>query len=77
MMVGMAKDEQERGKVRRFFKRLNHAVTEVGIEHFDDDRDWDERVKLPEWQLARLRARHAEQTKKKRLAPAPEEEQKR
>jgi hypothetical protein len=39
-------------------ERLNRAVTEVGIEHFDDDRDWDARVKLPEWQLARLKARY-------------------
>lgn len=41
--------------------RLNRAVTEVGIEHFDDDRDWDARVKLPEWQLARLKQRYAAQ----------------
>ena len=41
-----------------FFERLNRALTEVGIEHFDDDRDWDARVKLPEWQLARLKARY-------------------
>jgi hypothetical protein len=39
--------------------RLNRAATEVGIEHFDDDRDWDARVKLPEWQLARLKQRYA------------------
>jgi hypothetical protein len=41
-----------------FWQRLNRALTEVGIEHFDDDKDWDERVKLPEWQLARLKRRY-------------------
>ena len=47
---------------RGFFARLNRALTEVGIEHFDDDKDWDERVKLPAWQTERLRARY-EQSK--------------
>ena len=32
-----------------FWQKLNDAVTEVGIEHADDDFDWDQRVKLPEW----------------------------
>ena len=45
-------------KKEGFLARLNRAVTEVGIEHFDDDKDWDARVKLPEWQLARLKARY-------------------
>ena len=57
------------GKLRRFLSRVNRAVTEVGIEHFDDDRDWDARVKLPEWQLARLKARHEARVAKGRLAP--------
>lgn len=57
----------KKGRIRGLLSRLNRAVTEVGIEHFDDDRDWDERVKLPEWQLARLRARHEERTSKPRL----------
>jgi|GEM_PF-6789524 hypothetical protein len=43
-----------------FFARLNQTLTEVGIKHYDDDQDWDARVKLPQWQLARLKARHAE-----------------
>lgn len=43
-----------------FLARLNRALTEVGIEHFDDDLDWDARVKLPEWQLARLKRRYEE-----------------
>lgn len=54
-------------RIREFFRRLNHAVTEVGIEHFDDDKDWDERVKLPAWQTARLRERY-ERKKAQRLA---------
>jgi hypothetical protein len=54
--------------------RLNRALTEVGIEHFDDDRDWDARVKLPEWQLARLQARYeAEKSRKRFRGPAEEE----
>ena len=40
---------------------LNAAVTEVGIEHADDDFDWDQRVKLPEWQLVRLKERYLKQ----------------
>ena len=44
--------------------RLNRSLTEVGTEHFDDDLDWDARVKLPEWQLARLKQRHAQRRRK-------------
>ena len=50
--------------------RLNRAATEVGIEHFDDDRDWDARVKLPEWQLARLKKRYEAQKNRGRLGKA-------
>ncbi|MDA8789450.1 hypothetical protein N9N07_00845 [Pseudomonadales bacterium] len=46
------------GRIKGFFRRINRAVTEVGIEHFSDDKDWDERVKLPAWQTARLRERY-------------------
>ncbi|MEM7000340.1 MAG: hypothetical protein AAF529_06100 [Pseudomonadota bacterium] len=55
------------GKVRDFWQRLNRSVTEVGVEHFDDDRDWDVRVKLPAWQTARLEARYAESKRRGRL----------
>ena len=41
-----------------FWQRLNDAVTEVGVECADDDFDWDQRVKLPEWQLVRLKERY-------------------
>ena len=44
--------------IKKFFQRINRAATEVGTEHFDDDKDWDERVKLPAWQTARLRERY-------------------
>jgi hypothetical protein len=49
-----------------FWQKLNDALTEVGIEHADDDRDWDQRVKLPEWQLARLKERYAKRQEQKR-----------
>ena len=52
-------------RIKKFFHRINRAATEVGIEHFDDDKDWDERVKLPAWQTARLRERY-EQKKRNR-----------
>lgn len=60
-------------KFKSFFQRANRAMTEVGIEHFDDDKDWDERVKLPAWQTERLRKRHAEQARKPRLGKKPTE----
>lgn len=44
-------------------------MTEVGVEHFDDDKDWDERVKLPGWQTERLRQRYEAESKKPRLGP--------
>jgi hypothetical protein len=58
--------------------RVNRALTEVGVEHFDDDLDWDARVKLPEWQLARLKQRHAQRQRKvaaRRRNPQAEPEQ--
>ena len=59
---------------RGFFSRLNRALTEVGIEHFDDDKDWDERVKLPAWQTARLRERYTESKRRGRLGRAVAEQ---
>jgi hypothetical protein len=63
-------------KKEGFFARLNRAVTEVGIEHFDDDLDWDARVKLPGWQLARLKRRYEERKAARlpRIAKPPEAE---
>jgi len=62
-------------RIKKFFHRINRAATEVGIEHFDDDKDWDERVKLPAWQTARLRERYEQKkaqqaAKKKHKNPA-------
>ena len=54
-------------RIKAFFQRINRAATEIGAEHFDDDKDWDERVKLPAWQTARLRERY-EKKKAKRFA---------
>ena len=42
-----------------FWQKVNKALTEVGTKDFDDDTDWDQRVKLPEWQLSRLKERYA------------------
>lgn len=71
----MAKAEKKRGRLKQAFARLNRTFTEVGIEHFDDDRDWDDRVKLPEWQLARLKARYeAEKARKPGRRDAANEE---
>lgn len=56
--MGKALRRREGKQSTGFWQRLNRALTEVGIEHFDDDKDWDERVKLPEWQLARLKRRY-------------------
>jgi hypothetical protein len=57
-------------KKEGFVARLNRAVTEVGIEHFDDDLDRDARVKLPEWPLAHLKRRCEERKASRRPRPA-------
>jgi hypothetical protein len=49
-----------------FWEKLNTMVTEVGIEHADDDFDWDQRVKLPEWQLVRLKERYVKRLQSKK-----------
>ena len=53
-------------RIKKFFQRINRAATEVGTEHFDDDKDWDERVKLPAWQTARLRERYEQKKPNRR-----------
>ena len=57
----------KRTRKRGLLERLNRALTEVGIEHFDDDLEWDARVKLPDWQLAGLKRRHEARIQAKRL----------
>ena len=49
-----------------FWQKLNDAVTEVGIAQADDDFDRDQRVKLPEWQLVRLKERYAKRQQLKK-----------
>jgi len=49
-----------------FWQGLSDAVTEVGIEHADDDFDGDYRVKLPEWQLVRLKERYVKRQQLKK-----------
>jgi len=58
----MKKEKTGRG----FWQSINNAVTEVGIEHADDDFDWDQRVKLPEWQLVRLKERYIKRQQSKK-----------
>ena len=48
--------EQKEGWWPRLLHRIDRAVTE-DLSDFDPDADWDTRVKLPEWQLARLKER--------------------
>ncbi|HBO16117.1 MAG TPA: hypothetical protein DD440_07245 [Porticoccaceae bacterium] len=48
--------EQKEGWWSRLLHRIDRAVTE-DLSDFDPDADWDTRVKLPEWQLARLKER--------------------
>jgi hypothetical protein len=64
--LDMMNTDKKSGK--GFWQKLNDAVTEVGIEHANDDFDWDQRVKLPEWQLVRLKERYVkrEQLKKQK-----------
>jgi len=63
----MSKSSSKHPRKPGLLTRLNRALTEVDIKHFDDDLDWDARVKLPEWQLARLKQRHAERKQQRRL----------
>lgn len=59
-------------RIKAFFQRINRAATEIDTKHFDDDKDWDERVKLPAWQTARLRERY-EKKKAKQFAEKRQE----
>ena len=62
----MTDTETDKKSGKGFLQRLNDAVTEVGIEHADNDLDWDARVKLPEWQLVRLKERYAKRQQSKK-----------
>jgi hypothetical protein len=56
--IGLVMMNTDKKSNKGFWQRLNDAVTEVGVEHADDEFDWDQRVKLPEWQLVRLKERY-------------------
>ena len=63
IVIAIMNTDKKSGK--GFFQSLNEAVTEVGIEHADDDFDWDARVKLPQWQLVRLKERYVKRQQSK------------
>lgn len=53
----MAKDQKSKGgPFKRMLDKLNYILSEDMTE-FDQDADYDTRVKLPEWQLAALKKR--------------------
>jgi hypothetical protein len=59
----MAKDNKSvDGPLKRAFDKLNHILTE-DMSDYDEDADYDTRVKLPEWQLAALKKRKQNQKK--------------
>ena len=50
------------GSFKRALDKLNYILSE-DMSEYDEDADYDTRVKLPEWQLAALKKR--KQNKKK------------
>jgi hypothetical protein len=54
--------DKNEGWLTRTLKRINRAVSE-DMSDYDPDAEYDTRVKLPEWQLARLKARGRRPTK--------------
>jgi len=48
------------GWLKAALSKLNTVLTE-DMTDYDDDADYDTRVKLPEWQLAALKKRKREQ----------------
>ena len=53
----MTKDQKSKdGPFKRALDKLNYILSEDMTE-FDQDADYDTRVKLPEWQLAALKKR--------------------
>lgn len=48
--------QQNEGWLTRLLTRINRAVSE-DMSDYDPDAEYDTRVKLPEWQLARLKER--------------------
>ena len=59
----MAKDHKSvDSPFKRVLDKLNHILTE-DMSDYDEDADYDTRVKLPEWQLAALKKRKQNQKK--------------
>jgi hypothetical protein len=59
----MAKDQKPKdGPFKRALHKLNYIMSE-DMSEYDQDADYDTRVKLPDWQLAALKKR--KQNKKK------------
>ena len=58
--------QQNEGWLTRLLTRINRAVSE-DMSDYDPDAEYDTRVKLPEWQLARLKERLASADERVRL----------
>ena len=53
----MAKDQKSKdGQFKHVLDKINYILSEDMTE-YDQDADYDTRVKLPEWQLAALKKR--------------------
>jgi hypothetical protein len=56
----MSDEKTPKGWFRSTLIKLNKVMTE-DMSDYDEDADYDTRVKLPEWQLAALKKRKREQ----------------
>ena len=56
----MSDEKTSKGWFRSTFIKLNKVMTE-DMSNYDEDADYDTRVKLPEWQLAALKKRKRDQ----------------
>ncbi len=56
----MSDEKTPKGWFRSTLIKLNKAMTE-DMSDYDEDADYDTRVKLPEWQLAALKKRKRDQ----------------
>lgn len=53
----MTKDQKSKdGSLKQALDKLNYILSE-DMSEYDEDADYDTRVKLPEWQLAALKKR--------------------
>ena len=56
----MSDEKTSKGWFRSTLIKLNKVMTE-DMSDYDEDADYDTRVKLPEWQLAALKKRKRDQ----------------